>query len=287
MRSAILAVLCCKFAALAQQTPPPPAATDLRELVRKSLGGLKNGEENRDRFLFRARNERSELDAAGKPIATQSYTWERIEIDGFTFGRTLERNGKPLTAEERKAEDAAMQSRLAQLKSPTRSASAAAPARRRDEDWFVEFPDALEFKLLGEVTLDGRAVLHLDAQPRAGYRPRNMRARVFEKMKGAIWLDKSTSELVQADAEMFDTVSVGFGILGKIEKGTRFQMHRRMMPDGSWLIDRQKIRFGARIMLVKNLRSEALTEWTDFRPRTSLTRAAGMPPKPTVPASKP
>lgn len=250
------------------QTPPPP---DLRELVRKSLGGLKNGEENRDRFLFRARNERSELDTAGKPIATQSHTWERIEIDGFPFGRTLERNGKPLTAEERKAEDAAMQSRLAELKSPVQKANIAgsAPPRRRgvDEDWFLELPDALEFKLLGEIAMDGRAVLHLDAQPRAGYRARNMRARVFEKMKGQLWLDKATSELVQADAEMFDTVNVGFGLLGRIDKGTRFQMHRRIMHDGTWVTDRQKVRFGARIMLVKNLRSESFTEWTDFRPR--------------------
>ncbi|MCC6539424.1 MAG: hypothetical protein IT162_17870 [Bryobacterales bacterium] len=259
------------FPAIAQ---PWPSATELRELVRKSLGGLKNGEQTRDRFLFQARNERSELDAEGKPIATQSYTWERIELDGFTFGRTLTRNGKPLTVEERKAEDAAIQSRLAELKSPVKKADAAAAtdSRRRrgvDEEWFLEFPDALEFKLLGEVTLDSRAVLHLDAQPRAGYRARHMRARVFEKMKGQLWLDKATSELVQADAEMFDTVSVGFGILGRIDKGTRFQLHRRIMADGSWLIDRQKIRFGARIMLVKNLRSEAFTEWTDFRPRAA------------------
>lgn len=262
--------------AAAAAAQPQPA--DLRELVRKSLSGLKNGEENRGRFLFKARNDRSELDASGKPISTQSYAWERIEIDGFTFGRTLERNGRALTAEERKAEEAAIEGRLAELKAPTQKASvtrrASAGRRGAEEDWFLEFPDALEFKLLGELGMDGRAVLHLDAQPRAGYRARNMRARVFEKMKGQIWLDKATSELVQADAEMFDTVSVGFGILGRIDKGTRFQMHRRIMPDGSWLTDRQRIRFGARIMLVKNLRNESFTEWTDFRPRAKSAAAS-------------
>ena len=55
--------------------------------------------------------------------------------------------------------------------------------------------------------LNGRPTLLMEATPKPGYKAKNMRARVFEKMKARIWIDKASSELVKADADMFDTVT--------------------------------------------------------------------------------
>ena len=100
-------------AALAAET-----SADLRELVRKALSGLYREDDKRGEFLFKARNDKKEFDAAGKVVSHHSYVWERIEVDGFPFGRTLERDGKPVTDEERKGEEAAMRKRLVELKAP-------------------------------------------------------------------------------------------------------------------------------------------------------------------------
>ncbi len=258
----------------------------LRELVRKAVAGLHLEEEHRDAYLFRARTERKELDADGKVSSQRSHVWERIEIDGFPFGRTLERDGKPLTDAERKSEDAAINKRLAVLKAPPSvlaslagdSESTVTPKRRGQQgEWFHEFPQALDFQLLGEETINGRPALHLNAEPRPGYQAKNMRARIFGKLKAQLWIDKASAELVKADAEMFDTVSVGFG-MGRVEKGTRFRIQRRLVSDGVWLIESQSMRFGARIFYFKNMRTEASTQWSDFRPRP--VKAATVPPKP-------
>jgi hypothetical protein len=259
------------LAATAAFARPAETPDELRELVRKSLTGILKEEERRADFLFRVRNERKELDAAGKVTSSKSYVWERIEIDGFTFGKTLERDGKPLTAEQRKAEDEAIQKRLAELKAPTTAQAAVSsqPKKRsQQEEWYQEFPEALDYRLAGEETIGGRIALRLEATPRPGYQPRNLRARVFEKMKTTIWIDKVSSELVKADAEMFDTVNVGFGLVGRVDKGTRFRLQRRMVNDGVWLIESQTIRFSARFLLFKNLRNEATTEWSNFRLRS-------------------
>ncbi len=262
----------------------PQTEEQLRGIVRKAIGGLRQEDERRGQFLFKARSEHKELDAAGKVLNQRSHAWERIEIDGFPFGRTLERDGKPLTAEERKLEDAAMQKRLAELKAPKpaiagaslESDSVSRPGGKSAQDeWFMEFPEALNFKLLSEAAIDGRPAFHLEALPKSGYRAKNIRARVFEKMKATFWIDKASSELVKADAEMFDTVSVGFGVLGKIEKGTRFRLQRRMVGTGEWLIESQSMRFSARILLFKTMRNESNTEWSEFR-----RRPKAMPAKP-------
>lgn len=261
---------------------------ELRETVRRSLDGLRAESERADRYLYRTRNDRRELDAGGKVASQSSYVWERIEVDGFPFGRTLERDGKPLTERERAGEEKAIRTRLAELKAPVQTAGAGhgggggAPRRGPagggggGQDWFKEFPDALDYRLLGEVVLNGRPTLHLAASPRPGYQAKNMRARVFEKMKGELWIDRETSELAKVDAEMFDTVSVGFGVLGKIEKGTRFSMRRRMMTaaDSHWFTEERTIRFSARVLLLKTIRTESTSLLSDYRPRPSLAGAA-------------
>jgi hypothetical protein len=254
-----------------------PTSADLRALVRKALSGLHREDERRGEFLFKARNDKKDFDAAGKVINQTSYVWERIEVDGFPFGRTIERNGQPVSAEERKSEDAAMRKKLVELK----SGNTAPPKKTNPQDeWYSEFPDALQYKLVGEEMLNGRLAVVMEASPNPAYKARNMRARVFEKMNARIWIDKAATELVKAEAEMFDTVNVGYGVLGKIEKGTRLKLQRRLVGDGVWLIESQSLKYSARILLIKNLRSETATEWWDFRKRPK-------PPLVIVPATRP
>ena len=275
-----LAALALALVLSASARAQPPTSDELRSIVRKALTGLTREDEVRGDYLFTARSERKELDSAGKVVSQESHKWERIEIDGFPFGRTLERNGKPLTADERKAEDVAMQRKLAELKSPVEAAglggasSAKSAKRPRQDEWYLELPNALDYQLAGEEAVNGRPALHLAARPKPGYQARNLRARVFEKMKASIWIDKASSELVKADAEMFDTVSVGFGVLGKVEKGTRFRIQRQLLDDGVWLIDSQSVHFSARILLFKTVRNESSTEWSDFRRRINLPSGA-------------
>ena len=249
--------------------------TQLRDLIRKGIDGFKREDERRGDYLFTARNERNELDASGKVTSTHSHVWERIEVEGFPFARTIERDGKPVTAEERKTENGAMQKRLFELKTMTASAVAAGAARptSQRDDWYEEFPEALDYTMVGEETINGRPTYHLEAVPRPGYQVRSVRARVLLKLKASIWIDKETSNLVKADAEIFDAVNVGFGVIGSVEKGTRIKMQRRLMADGNWLIESQSLRIAARILVFKTLRSESTTVWSDFRRRSKNVAA--------------
>jgi hypothetical protein len=273
--AAVLAVRATPAAA-GDETP-----AQLRELVKKSLTGLTQEADRRGHYLFKVRHERKEFESNGQVASRHTHVSEHVEIEGFSFTRTIERDGKPLTADERKTEEAGIQRRLAELKAPTPATAgisalpAAATFGRRgpQDDWYQEFPEALDYKLVGEELLNGRVSLHLAALPRPGYQPRNVRARVFEKLKADMWIDKAAGELVKVDAEIFDTVNVGFGFLGKIEKGTRFRMQRRLLADGDWMVESQSARFGARLLLFKTMHTESVTEWSDYRRRSKSTMA--------------
>ena len=98
---------------------------------------------------------------------------------------------------------------------------------------------------------------------------------MFEKVRARLWLDEQTSELVAGDAEAFDTVAIGWGIVGRIEKGTRFSLKRREV-DATWVNEEQTIRFAARFLLVKSVAQELTFRWSNFVP-SSTTASSGGP----------
>jgi hypothetical protein len=140
-----------------------------------------------------------------------------------------------------------------------------APRKREDTSWLKEFPEALEFKKVGEEEIGGRVAWVLECSPRAGYKAQSLRGRVFEKTRGRVWIDVADSQLVRVDAAVFDTVSIGWGMAAKIQKGTRFQIDRRKLADGAWLPESQTIRFAAKVMMVKSLAIEDSARFSGYR----------------------
>lgn len=118
---------------------------------------------------------------------------------------------------------------------------------------------------MGEELIAGRLAWVLECSPRAGYKARNLQARVFEKTRGKVWIDAADSQLVRVDAAVFDTVSIGWGLAAKIQKGTRFQIDRRKLADGAWLPDSQTIRFAAKVLMVKSLAVEDTARFSEYR----------------------
>lgn len=245
-------------ASLQAETP-----AEIRATVKTSLSGLNKEDEVRGGYLFRVYSERKEFDAGGKEISKSTSVFHREIRDGMIIGRLVERDGKPIPKAEADQQEERIRKVLAERDAPKPAASR---KRGGDQEWIQEFPEALDYKPLGEETIRGRAALVFDFFPREGYRPSSMKARIFEKMRGRMWIDKADSEMVKTDAEMFDTVSIGFGLFAKIAKGTQFSLGRQKTDSGDWLMEWTRFRFDARF-LFKTLRQEQYTRFEDYRRR--------------------
>lgn len=252
------------LALLAAASLHAETSAEIRAMVKKSLAGLNKEDEVKSGYLFRVFSERKEFDAAGKEISKSTTLFQREIREGRLIGRLIERDGKPLPAAEAAQQEERIKKVLAEREAP--QAPPSARKRGGNDEWIQEFPEALDYKIVGEEAVHGRPALILDFSPRPGYRPSNMKARIFEKMRGRIWIDKADSEMVKTDAEMFDTVSIGLGVLAKIAKGTQFSLGRRKTSEGHWLMEWTRFRFDARF-LFKTIRQEQLTRFEDYRPR--------------------
>ena len=252
---------------------------ELRELVRRALNRL---EENQERvvsnYAFRRAGERREYYTDGKLRSENRWVVERVLRDGFFFSKMVEREGQAVPEAEQKGNEEQFLKRAAELKAMTPEQlkllrEEERSKERREDVWLRELPDALEFRSAGEETINGRVAIVMDCSPRKGYRPKNIRARVFEKMKGRVWLDKADLEMVKAEAEMFDDVTIGWGLIVRIEKGTRFLLSRRKVGAETWAPETQVIKLSARV-LFKSLRSEVVNRYSDYRHRSEISPAA-------------
>ncbi|MEZ5404241.1 MAG: hypothetical protein R2729_31470 [Bryobacteraceae bacterium] len=257
---------CLAIALLLIPAAPADTPADLRSLVKASLQGLNRETELREKYLYNVYNESIEFDSSGKTVKRTETAWEMVDVDGVLLRKLTARGGKPISDAERAAEETSLKARAAEWNSTPPEDR---PKARRAEHmaWLQEFPEALDYTLVGDAKMGGRDVTVLAFEPRPGYKPRNIRARVFEKMRGKLWIDKSERELVRVEAEMFDDVNIAFGLFGKIAKGTQFALSRRHVGEKAWLVDWQRFRFDARILLVKSIRRQEVNKFDAFRPR--------------------
>ncbi len=238
-----------------------------RHRVRNSVRLLEAASKQKDSLLFERRVVRRELEADGSVRNQTVHTLRRDPWEEQIVTRVIAKDDKPLSTDEiRKQEERLRKSVLDNRRNP--------PKPKDDDAWLQELPDALEFRRLGAEERAGRPAEVYSFAPRPGYHASHPRAKAFEKVRGRLWLDQADGEIVKLDAEVIDTIQIGFGVLGRIEKGTHFELERKKWDIGVWFEEWQRVRFDVRVMLVKTLRQEIESRWSNLSQRPSVKTAA-------------
>lgn len=181
-------------------------------------------------------------------------TYQDIMILGTPYQRLVEINGKHLTATQAAEEKRKLENAVAERKneSPEKKAERIAKyneERKRDRAMMDEMVKAFDFKLVGETTLNGRAVYSLQASPRKGYQPPNMETQALTGMEGKLWVDKKTFQWVKVEAHVTRPVSIK-GFLAQVEPGTYFELEKIPVAPGIWMAKHFAMRSQAKILKV-------------------------------------
>lgn len=264
------------FCALTLVLYPVAAQEDLeanRKRIRAAFETTRESDKRLSDYLYQRHVHRKEFSSDGTLKSSVELKYRRDPWEELAVTRLIERDGKPLTAEEQKKQEETLRKRVEEI----RKGTTANTSRQQDEEqqFLAELPDALDFVKAGVETYDGREVEVYEFSPRKNYQPKNIRARVFEKVRGKIWVDSKDVEIAKLDALVFDTVNVGFGVLGRIEKGTHFELERRRVDGNQWLLTWQRIRFDVRVMMVKPLHREMEMRHSAFTIRPNRKTAPG------------
>ncbi|MDQ6662775.1 MAG: hypothetical protein M3Z23_00070 [Acidobacteriota bacterium] len=225
-----------------------PALTgqpDARELVRKSLDNYQRDWRATVNYTYTQRD--VEMRSGAKSITVNQV----VTIEGTPYERLIGKDGHPLTTAEESKEKEKYERTLEARRHESPSERQKRIADYEKQRGFLkEVPDAFQFKLLGERTIEGRPAYLVECTPNPNYLPHSMSSRIFPKIQAKLYIDKQDLEWMRAEADVMDTVSFGF-ILARVSKGSKILLERMRLKDGIWVVKRIDVNGTARIMMVK------------------------------------
>ncbi len=239
-------VLLCVAAALALQ------AQDPKEIIKRSMERDARNLTLLDTYIYESKTRIQTFDKNGRVEETIENADEVFHVDGSRVERHLVKKGKALTGRDDAAEQKRVDREIAKIKSESPKERAKRRGetekdKREEIEARREISEAYDFKLIGSQKINGRLCWGLEGAPRPGFQGRGRRADQLKKLKGKVWIDQATYELVKLDLDSIDTISFGWFIF-RLSAGARIELEQALVNNEVWLPQRIGIRADARIL---------------------------------------
>ncbi len=198
-------------------------------------------------------------------------------------GMAIAYDGKPLTAQQRQAEE----SRLEALMNSPSELAKKRQREKEDADRVTRIvramPDAFVYEYAGTepgkggLGKEGDELIRLNFRPNPVYEPPSRVEQVLTGMQGTLLIDANRRRIARIDGILFKEVGFGWGILGHLDKGGHFLVEQGDVGDGTWDMRRMGLAFTGKILLFKHLDIKSTETYSDFRPvPKDLTFAQGV-----------
>ena len=224
------------------------------------------------RFMFQSRKQ--------GPQGSQTKLY--VETSEGMAGMVIANNDKPLSAEQREAENARVQRFVDDPSELEKKKKREKEDAERTLEIMKALPDAFLYAKdgtqVGSQTLGrpGDELLRLKFWPNPQYTPPSHTEQVLVGMQGHLLIDAEHLRLAEIDGTLFREVSFGWGILGHLDKGGHFLVNQADVG-GEWEITRMSLGFTGKIMMFKTLHIQSEEVFSSFRTvPANLTFAQGV-----------
>ncbi len=245
---------------------------DADEIVRKSVANTQADWRAAPQYDFM---ERDVVSKTGR----RTKTYRVIMIDGSPYNELVAQNGKPLPPAQSSEEQRKLREEIARRQHETSEQRQKRVAeyekeRHQDNALLSEMAKALNFRLAGEDTVNGRRCYILTGMPKPGYEPASRETKVLKGMRGKMWIDEQQFQWVKVEADVFRPVEFGL-FIARVEPGTRFELEQRPVQGNLWLPSHFSMRVTARVLEMWSKHSAAdETYWKYHRSGNQQATAA-------------
>jgi len=194
---------------------------------------------------------------------TESETSQLSFYKGNRINRLIEKNGKPLSAEEQTDEDKKVQKRVAEIekeiaKKEAQIVKQSANGTPEEENRRISTAEVLRASRLVNPRRErfrGRDVIVFDFEPNPAFDFKNAKSflKFFGKVGGAMWIDEKDKQVARIEAVLFDNFKVGGGLLASLKKGASFTLEQERVNDEIWLPSSADINLSVKVLLVKGI----------------------------------
>ncbi len=237
------------------------ASVSSYRVMRKAVQNEIKSADDDAHFLFRS------VKTTPQGSTTRLY----VETKEATAGLVIAYNGKPLTAEQRQAEEARVERFLKNPEEMRKKREEERNNAERTRRIIRAMPDAFVFDYAGgeagtkDIGRPGAQLVKLNFRPNPHYHPPSHVEEVLIGMQGWVLIDAVHDRIASIDGTLSREVGFGWGILGHLDSGGRFAVQQQEVDGNSWEISAMTLKFTGRILLVKALNISSTEVFSGFR----------------------
>ena len=236
----------------AQLSRPLP---DHDAFVKETRANLERSQREQDRFAYKERRTELHTNPFGRLGTGGVVVYEVKPLeDGSAIDRKLiERDGKPVP-------DAKVERRNIGPRpdSPRQE-------RRTRRSGLDDTIAMLDFVLDRRETVGGRSMIVVTFKPKPDARPETTQGRIARVFAGSVWVDEAQKEVTRIEATTVDGISVGMGLVARLNEGTKATVTRERIDGNIWLPTSIRFTGQGRALLFRRLNVVQRIEWFDYR----------------------
>jgi hypothetical protein len=180
-----------------------------------------------------------------------------IESKDGTVARLILKDGKPLTAEQDKAERQRLNDMIASPAAYAKHVKNGEADKSMADKMVPLMPDAMINTYTPGQPQSGRnggaPEIVLDYKPNPKWVPPSTQAQALTGLQGRVWIDAKAHYVVRMEGTIFRPVNFGWGMLAHIYPGGKVVMNQTNVGDNRWIFTDFSMELSVRALMVKKL----------------------------------
>jgi hypothetical protein len=254
---------------------PSQALPPRDQFMARVRAALRIDPELQQGFTYLERRREVKFSALGKVSVGPLRTFEVFPAadPARTYKRLIAVDGKPLDAEELRKRDAEHardieeQARRDQRESPDQRARRLEQIEDDRRERQAILTDALavfDAALVGRESVHGEPTIIVTLTPKPDARVSTRQGNWMKHFQGRAHFVERDAQFAGFDMAAIDEVSIGWGIIGRLHKGSRLIVERRPV-DGLWLPARLSFAASGKTLMFRPFTLDVVAEYFDYR----------------------
>ena len=272
---------------------------DLKALFKEIDDNQKAIDKIKENYTGTRAEEETEFESNGRVKKREVTEYTFFYLNGEEVSTVVKKDGKPLSDAEQKKENEKTQKRIQELqKRETKKEAKEEKAREegkseeKDEPGIEIFLRACQFVNPRRERFRGQDVLVFDIEPNPEFKAHKLVEKVVQKLAGVVWIDEKAHDVARLEAYFVGDMRFAGGLLANLQKGTNFVMEQAYVNNEVWLPTYEEAHVGVRVLLVKGIKVNAVTRYSDYKKfnvetLSTIAKPKGAAEAPADPPTKP
>ncbi|HUE43031.1 MAG TPA: hypothetical protein VMP12_05675 [Candidatus Sulfotelmatobacter sp.] len=244
---------------------------DLKALFKEVDDNQKAIDKIKENYAGTRNEEETEYDKTGKVTKHEQKEYSFFYLDGDEISTLTKKDGTSLSEDEQKKENEKTRKAIEDIqknkaKKDAKEEKKEEGKEKDDDDVGIEvFIRACQFVNPRRERFRGQDVLVFDFEPNPEFKPHKLAEKVVHELAGVIWIDEKAHDVARLEAYFVGDFRFAGGLVANLQKGTSFTFEQAYLNNEVWLPTYEEAHIGVRVLMVKGIKVNAVTRYSDYK----------------------